>query len=83
MKAEPFPRFTPWIYETAATDSFVSIEKAQQKLGYAPEYSNKQAMLRNFQWYRDNIESLKSAEGGVTHRVPWKQKALKLVKVFF
>jgi nucleoside-diphosphate-sugar epimerase len=73
----------PWIYETAATDSFVSIEKAQRKLGYAPRYSNKQAMLRNFHWYRDNIESLKSAEGGVTHRVPWKQKALKLVKVFF
>jgi len=73
----------PWIYETAATDSFVSIEKAQQQLGYAPRYSNKQAMLRNFAWYRENIDKLRSAQGGVTHRVPWKQKALKLVKVFF
>ena len=73
----------PWIYETAATDSFVSIEKAQQKLGFEPKYSNKDAMLRNFAWYRENIDSLRSAEGGVTHRVPWKQKALKLVKIFF
>jgi nucleoside-diphosphate-sugar epimerase len=73
----------PWIYETAATDSFVSIEKAQQKLGFEPKYSNKDAMLRNFAWYRENIDTLRSAEGGVTHRVPWKQKALKLVKIFF
>ncbi|MBN1266134.1 MAG: NAD-dependent epimerase/dehydratase family protein [Anaerolineales bacterium] len=73
----------PWIYETAAKDSFVSIEKAQQKLGYTPQFSNKQAMLRNFAWYQENIETLRNAEGGVTHRVPWKQKALKVVKLFF
>lgn len=73
----------PWIYETAAKDSFVSIEKAKEKLGFNPRYSNKQAMIRNFKWYRENIDTLKAAEGGVTHRVPWKQKALKLVKVFF
>lgn len=73
----------PWIYETASKDSFVSIEKAQQLLHYAPRYSNQQAMLRNYRWYLANKDQFASGEAGVTHRVPWKQKALGLVKIFF
>ena len=73
----------PWIYETASKDSFVSIEKAQKVLGFKPKYSNKDAMLRNYQWYLDNKDRLAAGGEGVTHRVPWKQKALKLVKIFF
>jgi nucleoside-diphosphate-sugar epimerase len=72
----------PWIYETASKDSFVSIEKAQKLLGFNPQYSNKEALLRNYRWYLANQDHLSEGEG-VTHRVPWKQKALKLVKVFF
>jgi nucleoside-diphosphate-sugar epimerase len=73
----------PWIYETASKDSFVSIEKAQQALDYRPKYSNQAAMLRNYKWYLENKGRLSTGEGGVTHRVPWKQQALKVVKVFF
>jgi nucleoside-diphosphate-sugar epimerase len=74
----------PWIYETASKDSFVSVEKAQQKLAYQPQYSNQQAMIRNFHWYLQNRDRLQAEPGtGVSHRVPWKQKALKWVKVFF
>lgn len=72
----------PWIYETASKDSFVSIEKAQQILQFRPKYSNKDALLRNYRWYLENKDHL-SGEEGVTHRVPWKQKALKVAKVFF
>jgi nucleoside-diphosphate-sugar epimerase len=72
----------PWIYETASKDSFVSIEKSQKILGFKPEYSNKDALLRNYRWYLQNKERFTAGEG-VTHRVPWKQKALKLVKFFF
>ncbi len=72
----------PWIYETASKDSFVSIEKAQKKLGFNPQYSNKEALLRNYRWYLANKDQFSAGEG-VTHRVPWKQKALKVVKVFF
>ncbi len=71
-----------WVYETAATDSFVSIEKAERVLGFAPKYSNKDALVRNYRWY---IEHLKEFEGasGVSHRVPWKQGILRLAKIFF
>ena len=72
----------PWIYETASKDSFVSIEKARKVLGFAPKYSNKQALLRNYQWYLTNKDQFSGATG-LTHRVPWKQRALKLVKLFF
>jgi nucleoside-diphosphate-sugar epimerase len=72
----------PWIYETASKDSFVSIEKAIDKLGYSPKYSNQQALLRNYKWYLENKHRLIGGSG-VTHRLPWKQKALKLAKIFF
>jgi nucleoside-diphosphate-sugar epimerase len=72
----------PWIYETAATESFVSIEKAQKVLGFSPQYSNQEAMVRNYRWYMQNKERL-TGDTGVTHRLPWKQYALKLAKLFF
>jgi nucleoside-diphosphate-sugar epimerase len=72
----------PWIYETASKDSFVSIEKAMDKLGYSPKYSNKQALLRNYEWYLQNKDTF-TGDSGISHRLPWKQKALKLAKIFF
>lgn len=72
----------PWIYETASKDSFVSIDKAKQVLGFEPRYSNQEALVRNYRWYLANKANI-ARQAGVTHRVPWKQKALKLVKIFF
>jgi nucleoside-diphosphate-sugar epimerase len=71
-----------WVYETASKDSFVSIEKAERELGYAPKYSNKEALLRNFRWYLENREIFEESSG-VSHRVPWKQGAIGLLKRFF
>lgn len=71
-----------WIYETVAKDSSVSIEKAEKQLGFAPKYSNKEALVRNFQWYLENRDSFKGKKG-VSHRVPWKEGILKLAKYFF
>ncbi len=71
-----------WVYETASKDSFVSIEKAEKVLGYQPKYSNKQALVRNYQWYLDNLRSFEG-QSGVSHRVPWKQGILSLAKLFF
>ncbi len=70
------------MYETVTQDSFVSIEKAERVLGYRPKYSNKDALLRNFQWYRDNLDKFRN-QSGVSHRVPWKQGILRFAKIFF
>lgn len=71
-----------WVYETASKDSFVSIEKAEKELGYKPKHSNKDALIRNYKWYLDNLESFQN-QSGVSHRVPWKQGILKLAKMVF
>jgi nucleoside-diphosphate-sugar epimerase len=71
-----------WVYETACEDSFVSIEKAEKVLGYAPKYSNKDALVRNFKWYMDNLSKFKYTSG-ISHRVPWKQGILSVLKLFF
>jgi nucleoside-diphosphate-sugar epimerase len=71
-----------WVYETASKDSFVSIEKAESMLGFDPKYSNKDALIRNFKWYLENVEKFKN-RSGVSHRVPWKQGILGLAKKLF
>ncbi len=71
-----------WVYETASKDSFVSIEKAEKKLGFAPKFSNKDALLRNYEWYLSNLKSFEGKEG-VSHRAPWKQGVLGFVKLLF
>ena len=71
-----------WVYETASKDSFVSIEKAEKVLGYAPKYSNKDALLRNYEWYLANVANFEK-QSGISHRVPWSQGILKFAKIFF
>ncbi len=71
-----------WVYETASKDSFVSIEKAERILGYKPKFSNQDALVRNFNWYLENIDKIEG-QSGISHRVPWKQGVLKFAKVFF
>jgi nucleoside-diphosphate-sugar epimerase len=71
-----------WIYETAGIDFVVSIEKAERILGFAPRYSNRDALVRNYRWYLDTREEF-AGRTGITHRVPWKQGALGMAKRFF
>jgi len=71
-----------WVYETASKDSFVSIDKARRILGYDPQYSNKDALIRNFEWYLASLDTFADTDG-VSHRVPWKQGALGFAKKFF
>jgi nucleoside-diphosphate-sugar epimerase len=71
-----------WVYETASKDSFVSIEQARCRLGWEPRYSNREALLRNFAWYRAHREEY-ARRTGISHRVPWKQGVLGLAKRLF
>lgn len=68
-----------WVYGTADTDSFVSVDRIKQTLGWSPRYSNAEALIRSYQWYLDHKDELGDATG-VTHRVAWNQGALKIVK---
>ncbi len=67
-----------WHYKTAYKDSWVSTEDARRDLGWAPKLSNAQALCDTYDWYLENRESFATA--GVTHRVPWNQRALRWLK---
>ncbi|MBA3735011.1 MAG: NAD-dependent epimerase/dehydratase family protein [Actinobacteria bacterium] len=67
-----------WHYKTAHKDSFVDVTKAQQLLGWQPRLSNRDALIETYDWYLANRETVGAA--GVTHRVPWNQQALGLLK---
>jgi len=71
-----------WVYETAATDSFVATERIETRLGFVPRYSNREALIRNFDWYLAHRDQIRSTSG-ISHRVPWKQGALRLAKHLF
>ncbi|MBN2527895.1 MAG: NAD-dependent epimerase/dehydratase family protein [Deltaproteobacteria bacterium] len=74
----------PWVYKTATKDSFVSIEKAEAILNFHPKFSNKDALLDNYQWYLDNRYQFTGREyDKTTHRVPWNQGILGLARHLF
>jgi dTDP-D-glucose 4,6-dehydratase len=67
-----------WHYRTAHRDSFVDAGKAQRLLGWQPRFSNRQALSDTYDWYLANRGRVGAT--GVTHRVPWDQQALGLLK---
>ena len=71
-----------WAYGTVSKESFVSLEKAERVLGFAPRYSNRDALIRNYDWYLANLSRFRGSSG-VSHRVPWSQGILQLAKHFF
>ena len=84
LRALELARLSPlaeWHYRTAHRDSYVDVSKAQRLLGFAPRLSNEQALVETYDWYLAHRDTLSAA--GVTHRVPWDQRALGVVKRFF
>ncbi|HIV09725.1 MAG TPA: NAD-dependent epimerase/dehydratase family protein [Candidatus Spyradenecus faecavium] len=71
-----------WVYETAPCDSFVDVSKIRDRLGWSPRFSNRDALLRNYAWYVANLPRFQG-QSGKTHRVPWKQGILSLIKRCF
>ena len=64
-------------------DSYVSIDKARDRLGFTPRLSNKDALLGTYDWWRRSRAGQPSRTAGRTSRDPWRQGALALTKVFF
>jgi nucleoside-diphosphate-sugar epimerase len=67
-----------WHYKTAHRDSFVDVGRAERLLGWTPRFSNAEALCRTYDWYLEHRDTLRAA--GLTHRVPWNQQALRVLK---
>jgi nucleoside-diphosphate-sugar epimerase len=63
-------------------DSYVSIDKAADRLGFRPRLSNREAILRTYEWWQANRPTTR-ARGGHTSRDPWRQGALAIAKRAF
>ena len=82
LRALELLRLSPlaeWHYRTAHRDSYVDVSKAERLLGFRPRLSNVEALCATYDWYLANRERVARA-AGVTHRVPWNQQALGLLK---
>ncbi len=80
-RLHPSP-LSEWIYETADKDHYVSVEKARRLLGWQPRRSTADVWVETFKWYVTEAASIPVGTG-VSHRVAWKQGALRAVKFFF
>jgi nucleoside-diphosphate-sugar epimerase len=81
LRALELARLSPlaeWHYKTAHRDSFVDVSKAERLLGWHARLSNAEALCETYDWYLAHRGTLGRA--GTTHRVPWNQQALKLLK---
>jgi nucleoside-diphosphate-sugar epimerase len=70
------------VYGAAGKVSFVSVEKARRRLGWAPRYSNADALVHSYDWYVKHYEEFQG-RSGTTHRSPLRQGALAVVRAFF
>lgn len=68
-----------WVYATADKDSFVSTEKIERALGWKPQYSNAEALIRSYKWYLEHVHEIEGSSG-VTHRVAWDQGILRVFR---
>jgi nucleoside-diphosphate-sugar epimerase len=71
-----------WVYETAGRESFVSIDRVAKRLNFIPRYSNRDALLRNYDWYVQHRQEYRGRTG-VTHRLPWKRGVLEVAGWLF
>jgi hypothetical protein len=71
-----------WVCETMPNDSFVSIDRIVTRLGFVPQYSNRDALARNYDWYVLNRKQFEG-KSGVSHRVPWKHGILRFARYLF
>jgi len=85
LKALEQLRLSPlyaWVYETASHESIVSIARIEARLGFTPRYSNRDALIRNYDWYVANRQGF-TGRTGISHRIPWKHGLLGLAKAVF
>ena len=55
-----------WVYETALEGLVRLDRQGRAALGFAPKYSNKDALVRNYEWYLAHLDEFKDAAASRT-----------------
>ena len=80
LRALELVRLSPlaaWHYGTMWRDSYVEVDKAKRLLDWQPQYSNADALIKAWDWYKANEGRY---DTGVTHRVAWQKGALAVMR---
>ncbi|HEX6500005.1 MAG TPA: NAD-dependent epimerase/dehydratase family protein [Micromonosporaceae bacterium] len=72
----------PRLAQKLLADSYVSVERIRQRLGWQPRFSGRQALLDTFEWWRTHRAGTAVRVGNASTD-PWRQGALALAKAFF
>jgi nucleoside-diphosphate-sugar epimerase len=67
-----------WHYRTADRDCFVDVSAAERSLRWSPRYSNREALVRAYDWYVSDASGERRL--GTTHRTAWDERALALLR---
>jgi nucleoside-diphosphate-sugar epimerase len=65
-------------YRTAERNCYVDVAAAERGLGWCPRFSNREALARAYDWYVAGRPEMSRA--GRTHRAPWDEKALAMLR---
>jgi nucleoside-diphosphate-sugar epimerase len=71
----------PSLYRTAEEDTYLAVEKLKA-LGWRPQYSNQEALIDTFDWYREQYD-VNTTGSGVGNRSARDQLALEPIKRLF
>ncbi len=66
-----------WHYSSADRDVVLDTTQATALLGWTPRHTNTDALARAYDWYAAADERLSP---GATHREPWRERALTVVR---
>lgn len=68
-----------WHERTAARDVVLDVTRAQRELGWRPTRSSAAALCEAYDWFAANRDRVR-ASSGLTHRTPWDERALGLLR---
>lgn len=70
----------PWHYLTYHKPFVFDISRAQRELGWAPRFSNIDALIESYEWYQAHRGQM--VDENSTHKKPVQQRILKIIKLF-
>ncbi len=82
LRAAELAKLSPlveWHYKTACQDSFVDVTRLRQAVDWEPQYTDAEILIETYDWYIEHYQEY-LGQVGITHRVAWDQKVLKLFK---
>lgn len=68
-----------WHYASADRDVVLDTARAKEQLGWTPRFGNADTLARAYDWYvREGV----GLPTGHTHRLPWRERAITVVRRF-